>query len=226
MARGRRGGAGNPVLMVVVIVLTIVAVIAPIALIIGYGYYRYKFNGIKKFLANSVSDFWLDDEEKKIFKETNKKLALAEKNIAKANDKGIKAGISLNVDGSFSARSNLGKEIRSALEQYQPEREQLSDLLDEITTEPINRWKEFNIYAQRAFACFWAFSCWSIAFAVTVIVNYAKQKPINEAVTQGVYVAAAVAIISFFIFYFAGRKKGNSYSPSPPVVSLENVGSY
>ena len=227
MARGRKGGV-NSVLTVVVIVVTIVALIAPIALVVGYVYYRYKLKSIKNGLVNSVSDFWLDDEEKKVFKETNKKLALAEKNIAKAKDKGTKSGILLNVDGTFSARSNLGKEIRSVLAQYQPERDQLSDFLDEIANEPINRWNKFNICAQRSFACFWAFICWIVTFAVTLIVNYTKLTPKNdaEAVTQGIYVAAGIAIVSFFIFYFAGRKKGNTYSPSPPVVSLGNVNFY
>ncbi|MFZ4439529.1 MAG: hypothetical protein ACOYOS_13955 [Syntrophales bacterium] len=226
MARRRRGSAGNPILMVVMVILTIVAVIIPIVLIAGYGYYRFKFSGVKKFLSNSVSDFWLDDDEKKTFHETNKQLILTQKYITKATDKGMKAGISLNMDGSFSARSNIGKEVRSIIEQNQPIRDQLSDLLDEIANGPINRWNEFNTYTQRAFTFFWTFCCWTIAFAITVIVNYAKQKLLNEAATQGLFVAAGVALISFFIFSFVSRNKGSAYSPKPPVVSLENVDSY
>lgn len=222
----RRRTAGNPVLMVVVVVLTIIAVIAPVALLIGCAYYRYKLKGVTKLLTNSISDFWLDDDEKRSFQETNKKLIFAEKNIAKATDKGNKAGISLNVDGSFSARSTTGKEVRAVIEQNQPLVEQFSDQLDDMATEPVNRWKEFNVYAQRYFACLWGFNCWTISFIATTVAGLIKDKPLNDALAQGVYVAAAVGIVSFGICYLAGNKKGNTYTPEPPVVSLENINSY
>jgi len=226
MARGRKGGGGNIILMIVMVVLLVVAAITPIILIVGYIYYLFKLNGVKKYLSNSVSDFWLDDEEKKLFLDHTKNLALADKTIEKAKNKGIKAGVSLNMDGSFSARSNIGKEIRSTLEQYEPIRAQLSCELEEIVMTPESRWNCFNTYAQRAFAFFWAFCCWAITFAVTVIVNLSQQKTFTDTFPQVALIAAGVAILSFFILYFAARNRGNAYSPKPPNVSLENINSY
>lgn len=53
------------------------------------------------------------------FKETCSALENDLANLESANKKGREAGIAVNKDGNFSARSNLGKELRSIIDHFE-----------------------------------------------------------------------------------------------------------
>lgn len=222
MSRGRRT-VGNPILMVVLIVLTIVAIAIPFVLVGGYFYYRHKLNDIRQYLVNSISDFWLDDDDKKLFKASMKKLAQANKNIEKAVDHGTKSGLSLNKDGSFSARSNIGKEVRATIDQNQPVAEEMAGIVDDLTNTPVERWIEFDMYAKRVHAFLKAQYAWGAGFAVTLVVCLIKGMGIQDSAVAGVYGAAVLSIITLAFLWFFSKEEAHSYTPKPPLVTLENL---
>lgn len=225
MSRGRRG-VGNPILMVVAIVISVIAIALPLVLIGGYFYYRHKLNDIKQYLENTISDFWLDDDEKKIFKASIKKLSQANKNIEKAVDYGTKSGISLNKDGSFSARSNIGKEVRATIDQNQPIAEEMAGIVDDLTNTPVERWIEFDMYAKRMHAFLKAQYAWVVGFTATMVFCLIKGMGVHDSAVASIYGSAVLSIITLAFLWFFSKEGADNYTPKPPLVTAQNIDSY
>lgn len=249
MARKKKNdsaAAGLGLIIAIVLILTVL--LTPIVLFFGYLYNRLKFNEIKKKLNRSVSYFWLDDVEKKQFKHDLKELSGVIDVIEQANQKGEKAGISKNQDGSWSARSNLGKEIRGTLERYEPLKEDLVSVLIELQSLPIKRWEQFNLYGKRANSFLMAFYVWigSVVWYAIVLgrynvreallpyyvlaTNFFKEEGTRIKLTgedlKMFAVATLISIVTYFIGGLVFKRRGEKFSPVPPEVTLENVDSY
>ena len=120
MTKKKKNDSGGMIFFIIFIALIIIAIATPLVLLIGYVYNTIRFRYTKKRISGNMSDFWLGKQEKDEFKEKAVMLNKVTDIINEANQKGLKAGISQNKDGSFSARSNIGKEIRNTLEKYEP----------------------------------------------------------------------------------------------------------
>lgn len=248
MAKKKKDDEGGIIILIVIAVLILIALATPIVLIIGYIYNKVKALEIKKRISGTMSDFWLNKSEKDEFKEKMNQFIQVDDIIEKANEKGTKAGISRNKDGSFSARSNLGKEIRATLEKYEPIKSSLSNNLYELQNLPLSRWEEFNGYIKNEKSFMWSLILWCtallyyyirlgkqsileifipyLALATNFFRDEANQLLIVDGDIQMVAVATIIAILTYFIFRMIFKKSGSKYSPHPEKVSLENIDSY
>jgi cell division protein FtsL len=128
MARKKKDN-GSIFLVVIIVILVLIAIATPIVLLAGYIYKNFKSSKVKSTLEGNESDFWLNDAEKNSFKTRFNEFSQVSQLIEDANQKGENEGVSRNQDGQFSARSKLGKEIRSVLETNIPKKEMLGDFL-------------------------------------------------------------------------------------------------
>jgi len=183
------------IVAVVVFTLIVVAIATPFVLVLGYLYNASMAESLREKLKElnktRISDFWLDDEEKKAYKEKLLEIEQKEKELEEINEliedtnrRGDEAGVSRNLDGSFSARSKLGKELRKALEKYESMKRdlerQLSNLrfwLGQLERTPQERWnsylkewKTFNEYLRKAEAFKWAVISYVITLVCSAIV--------------------------------------------------------
>ena len=237
MAKKKSENGGIGFLFIILIVL-----ITPIVLIIGYFYNSSKFNEIKKLLTGKMSDFWLDTDEKNDFKEKYAQLNEVKQIIQNANDEGVNAGLSLNKDGSFSARSNKGKEIRAILTKYQPMKISLTNYLVDMQYVPINRWTVYNNYLRNSISFRWAFISWIVSLIVSstivsgnvfyaywsLLSNIFNENKIKvaESDLNALIIVTGISIVIYFIFKFILKNVGEKYTPKPEVVTLNNVDSY
>jgi hypothetical protein len=248
MARKKKGDAGGIIFLLAIAVLILIALATPIVLIFGYMYNKVKAGEIKKRISGTMSDFWFNKSEKDEFKEKVNQLIQVNGIIEKANEKGTNAGITRNKDGSFSARSNLGKEIRATLEKYEPVKSSLGNYLYDLQNLPLSRWEEFNGYIKNAKSFMWSLILWCaallyyfitlgkqsiskifipyLALATNFFRDEANQLPIVDGDIQMVAVATIIAILTYFIFRMIFNDSGSKYSPRPEKVSLENIDSY
>jgi hypothetical protein len=228
------------------LILLVLPIVVPIVLIIGYMYNKVKAS--QKRISGTMSDFWLNKSEKDAFKEKSKQLIQANSIIEKANIRGSIAGISRNTDGSFSARSNLGKEIRTTLEEYEPVYRSLSNDLNYLQHRPISKWEEFETYIKNAKLFMWSLIAWCAALlyyflilgkqsisetfipylgiATNIFRDEANQLLIVDGDIQMVAVTTIIAILVYFILRKVFEYSELKFSPCPEKVSLENIDSY
>lgn len=195
-----------------------------------------------------MSDFWLDENEKEDFKEKASQLIRVNDIIEHANQKGESAGISRNKDGSFSARSSVGKEIKATLEKYELIRIALSEDLHTLQYLPTSRWDGFNKYVINEKSLIWSFFSWAAVLLIyfmtlskqavsEIFVPYlalatnffradSSKLPISNGDIQMVAVATVITILTYFIFRLIFKNSGSKYSPRPELVTLENVDSF
>ena len=248
MARKKKNDSGGSIAIIAILMLIVIAWATPIVMLVGYLYNRIKAGKIRRQLSGEKSDFWLSDQEKEHFKEKLNQLAEVDKVLEEANQRGMEAGISRNKDGSFSAHSNLGKEIKATLKKYEPMKYEISVLLHELQMLPIHRWDAFNKLMKRAKSFIWAFCCWAMVLAYYAITlekqsflevfkpylalatNFFRDDSNRISMVSGdiqmIAVATIVAAVSYFAFGLLFKNAGAKYSPIPDKVTLENIDTY
>lgn len=247
MAQKKKGDAGG-LILVLFVVFVLIALATPVVLILGFLYFNSLVAEETKRLKNSPSDFWLTDEEKSEFKKKVSQLSEVTTALREANQKGASEGVSKNQDGSFSARSKLGKELRQIIERADPMKATLAQQLDALQLLPQSRWAAFNKNVARGRACLIALLCWIVAliyYAVkfnkvsisSIFISYwglatnwfretGTKIPMADGDMQMIAIATCVAIVSYFLGTLIFKNKGAKYSPIPPKVTLENINTY
>lgn len=237
MARRRKQDEALIGLFIMIAIIAIIIVVAsicvPIILAGGYVYYRVKRQKQFGRLNGSLSDFWLTNTERSTFTQLATTLLQSQQAIDAANERGAQAGLDRNLDGRFSARSNLGKEIRNIEEhneaiitRYWGDYEYYRDL-------PKSRWLEFRetFARERAFLaslCAWAVS--AILLVGGAFFLHSSGGTLSEDGTMMLYVTAVLcALISLGVFLAYRSHAGKAarrITPMPQEVTLDNVNSY
>jgi len=251
MARRKKDKKDNAVgiaLLIVFAVLILIAIATPIIIISGYAYNFIKGNSIKKYLRGDISDFWLNSSEKINFKKKVNNFYKVNKIIDDANKKGEDEGISRNQDGSFSARSNLGKELKNIIARHEPIQQSLREEIQQLQLLPYARWSEFNSYIKNADACILSLLAWGgtlyyyyiylgkqtisdiympyLAIATNLFRDQSDKIKMIDGDIEMISVATVVAIISYFAFCLIFKNHGVKYTPIPEQVTLKNIDSY
>lgn len=248
MARKKKNDTTGVVLLIIIMTLIVVALATPVVIIIGYLYNKTKEVEIRKKITGTMADFWLEDNEKRDFKEKAYQLSKVEKIIQQANDNGEESGISRNQDGTFSARSKLGKELKETINKNEAIKSNIVGYLIELQNLPISRWKRFNNYVKNGKSFLLSIFSW-----ITILMYYSitlGKKTISEAIMpyqalatnflrdkenripmvdgdlKMVAIATSAAIVSYFLFRFIFSNAANKYSPKPEIVTLENIDKY
>lgn len=164
--RGRKNDADGNIVAILLVAVVLVIIITPIALFLGSLYFGLKLKNYKNILKGNLSDFWLDGDEKKEFKEISTVLTDANNAISDAKTTGRIKKVSINKDGSFSARSNLGKELRAIIEENEMIIGRYGDSFLDLVNLPQSRWKNFRNTFVGARSSFYGLFIWIILAAV------------------------------------------------------------
>lgn len=239
-------------LVAIVIVLVIAMVALPFVLFFGTIIYAFRFSSSKRKLNNDLGDFWLSQEDRTDFKRKFSALQECTNLIEDAERRGNEAGISRNMDGSFSARSNLGKEIRQIFSKYKPAKQKLTAQLNQLQHVPLERWKQFNSKAS-----YYKAFCIGLPTWVCVVGYYVYLGISNETIgaqlgeifgsvlvaipSLGLWLLSygdldlppeqlqmsampfLASVLVFFITKAMYSNYGAKFSPKPPLVTLKNI---
>lgn len=121
-----------------------IAIGIPLFLLLSIPYYLVGMNKIKVEVKKSISDYWLSREEKEELKSLYQAWLNAkeeenriEDEIKKLHDYADEQGVSKNIDGSYSRRSEVGKSIINSLTNLENE-------LDLAKDYSLMCWKEYK----------------------------------------------------------------------------------
>ena len=244
------GDAVSLVLVVITVVFTMLLAIAPVFLLVGWLYYRLKFRALSKNLSGDYSDFWLSPGQQEEFTETYSDLSRVTSQVDTARQQGASAGISVNKDGSFSARSKLGKELRQTIEALGPQVRLLTTKHYRLRDMPKDKWTSMVEAIKRVKSFEWAMLFWVNGFVISM---YFMLKNIGfnindlglsgksfDMISQtiqssengwlyligGLASAAFLGGVGFLGGGWRGAKNGSGLSPEPPEVTPENCFQY
>lgn len=248
MARKKNNDGDAIVVGVLLLVAFLFLLATPLILLITYLYNVMKTEDIRKNLKGTVSDFWLSSSEKRDFKQTYGDASKTRRLIDQANTKGDQTGISRNKDGTFSARSKLGKELKAFINHHEPILDRLEDALHTLETLPGTRWDRYNNYLRNANSSLLALCVWTgllLYHAITepgrsilqvfrpywaVATNFfrseAGQLPLTDADLKWLAIATVTCIASWFLFRLVLDAPAASHTPKPPAVTMGNVDGY
>jgi len=230
MARRKKSKDGNTWTVLLLLVIVLLAYITPAVLLIGWFFNQIKIRKTKSALKGNYSDFWLDNEEKQTFVTLGNELLHAIQKVKEAEHVAIANKISRNKDGSFSARSKIGKEVRAVIEHYQPVVHSKKSVFFAMSSKPQQQWRAFSNRLGNANSFKYAFYMWLLSFIVAV--SYLKIfKSINVYQQHDMltYVLTGSAVVSAIVYFVCKAKpqvQAEKYTPYPPEVTLENVNSY
>lgn len=244
---GKKKNDGGVFLGVLLVVAIIVAVLTPFALLYVYFSNKLKYNEVKDTLTGTESDFWVNDEEKNEFLTDLDSLRQANSHIENANDKAREHNIAVNKDGSFSARSKVGKQVNEVLNKYEPIARGLNDDLYFLQNLPKSRWNEFNEAYKKSQSALRSFYFWAVviiyytislgkdsfwggmqaywSFATNIFTD--DNTPLMDGDIEMITVATILAIASYFLqIHFFNKEPASKLTPIPPEVTLNNIDLY
>jgi len=204
----------------------------PIYLLYGCFRYSFKLKGISPAINGNESDFWLTSAEKSKFKNISSKLLEAIEKVQNAESLGLDSNISRNMDGRFSARSKLGREIRNIIDQLTPQIDQWSQTYRELSNLPRLRWAKFAFTLSRAKSFQYGLGGWILLILVSVgFRNQLSQMSFLQETPDLLYlVISLIGAIGGTFCYMFGKVHGKNIvgkvSPCPPEVALNNVDCY
>lgn len=132
-----------------------IAIGIPLFLLLSIPYYLVGMNKIKVEVKKSISDYWLSREEKEELKSLYQAWLNAkeeenriEDKIKKLHDYADEQGVSKNIDGSYSRRSEVGKSIINSLTNLENELDLAKDYslmcweeYKDLASTPYYKWK-------------------------------------------------------------------------------------
>lgn len=245
------GGILYLAIIVLVYVAMIIAAIVPVMFIFGFLTNYGKVEQDKKNIVGEPSDFWLSDEEKKEFEDVYSDYSRVEDIITSANNKAIKANISKNKDGQFSARSKIGKEVRAVFERYGATFAELTSNFDAIRYLPLQRWlafdkaiKKYKAYSYAVISYILITICYGFYLGksslsamyepyskilnnlVSVFTDKYEEIPMDSGEVAIITVASIGSIVVFLSVYKLLPGQATAFSPIPPIVSPRNLNDF
>lgn len=246
MGKKNKGSNAGCLLLIIFIVSII---FTPILLFLGTIISFLQLQSIAKRLAGTLSDFWLNDVEQAQYENYINKIAGINSNIDTLVNEGNNAGISKNNDGSFSRRSNLGKEIQGKLEELNELKNKLEPNVNTLAKLPLKRWNTLNAKARMYKSCFTGLIAWVLSLSA-MSVYYDKSGIVEAikpyyAICHNIFsdmdhriqlqdgdisitlINTAVGILTFICCYFIiYTNAGAKYSPMPCGVNPNNYDKY
>ncbi|MDO4433035.1 MAG: hypothetical protein Q4B82_00435 [Alysiella sp.] len=220
MARKKKNDDG--VVGGILLIVLIVAIIAtPILLAWGY------FSAKEKLDSADENDFWLNEAEQDEFVQLLKKQQHFQKNIHSAHQLAQQHQVKTNKDGSYSQRSNVGKQVVATLGQYEPLLFQTNHELEKLVTLPQQRWEKVNAAAKNFSACKWGGIAWIGSFIILSIWAYlqpstsSQEASISGSLFSGAFGAAIFSGVVYGITYWL-NKGITEFISYPPKVTIQN----
>lgn len=242
MARRKKDDNGSVFLLIFFAILIVLIIATPLVLIGGYFFYKRKLKNEYSSLNGDESDFWLSHVEQGDYIQLAHTLSHAYTAIDDAKLKGRNEGVSQNQDGQFSARSNLGKELRNIIGSNERTIENNKDNYNYLRFLPQSRWEEFSNTVIRTQSFLIGFYSWLTAGIIFIFIysnsflsgveTFIKLPVLamDGALTGGDWKmllgTTAIAIASYFIKSFLSQGIPKELSPIPSEVTPDNYNKY
>lgn len=243
--KGNDDGTGCFVIagiVILLILLPLIPIIFGVITIINW----FKLRKKKKIYPNkTASDFWLNEEEKKHFKEMSENIPIAFRNVMNAKNAGEEENISKNQNGSFSNRSNRGKEINSIINENQSYLDSNMWRINLLETQPINDWQNMRKIYANFIASSYTILIWFFAFYITFSQYFKKPLlSLSEIYSHYVYgtttyislkdewqnkllivlgITAVITLIGYFLMKYIGKYMFANKYPKPQKVTKYNI---
>jgi hypothetical protein len=231
------------IVLLVIAILFLAVVMTPIVLVVGFLIYFFKYLSYRKKINGTMSDFWLNEKEKEEFKFLYESIESANQIINESNSIADSQGISRNMDGSISARSKKGKELKYTIEENETLIYNLSGQYYALKYLPYKNWEKFS----QAFTRRNSFVIGLIVYILTALtmisVSYESfilglDSFINFPATmfsgglsesgdgKVMLIVILLTVISYFIGTLIFKGISKRKSPVPAEVDSENVDKY
>ncbi len=193
-------------------------------------------------LKGDLSDFWLTSPEKQAFWQASAQMVDATERLDALEAEADRRGLSRNMDGTVSRRSNVGKELAAA-EVRAEEALQAYKVLEVL---PLARWSELNKSYRRRNGFLFGAITW-MGVATLLPVGYGQEPLVaslesfwnllntilsdhvdfgsTEAHTTFLWLAPICSIAAFFLGRQFPSEPAAKVSPKPELVTVENVDS-
>ncbi|WP_019037705.1 hypothetical protein [Psychroflexus tropicus] len=230
----------------IILIVVMIALLPLVPIILGFItlIHYFKFRRFRKKYKN-ISDFWLESEEKDEFLRFQKNITIADNNINHAKLKGERLNITKNKDGSFSSRSNAGKEINATIREA---KNYLSNNFNDFKNYkylPINRWNKMRNSYSKYFAISYSIIIWFITF-ILLFNSYFVEQYTNffyflgdidlsyflttkQGFKEILIVLAITAGITLLGYYILSKISDFAFSkkyPKPEIVTADNINDY
>lgn len=215
-------------------------ILAFITLIHWFKFRRFR----KKYPNKSISDFWLDSDEKEEFLRLQKNIIIADNNIDHANLKGERLSVTKNKDGSFSNRSNAGKEINATIREAKNYLRNNFDDFKNYKYLPLKRWDKMRNSYSKYFSISYSIIIWFITF-ILLFNAYFKEQYTNyyyflvnkdlsyfftkQGFKEILIVLAITAGVTLLGYYILSKISDSVFSkkyPKPEKVTADNINDY
>nr|WP_106702124.1 hypothetical protein [Ottowia oryzae]AVO33561.1 hypothetical protein C6570_04305 [Ottowia oryzae] len=209
MARRKKNGDEGSIWLVIAVVTLL---LVPIALAIGRIYFGRKVGNTCARLEGGENCFALSEDESIELKYKKAELHRITNLLRAAMQRGADASLAVNKDGSFSARSNLGKSIRALVGKYEPLQASLASDVDELGELPLARWESFRSAVRQQGACEWGLWAWAVAFVG--FYGYGWTRTEGPTVWGSLLFAGLLAALAYVVGYFAWAQKARQLVPA------------
>lgn len=208
------------------------ATILPLFLLFRYLQQRYLAYKLQKDYNLAEYGWWLTADERDSFKEScaseyarltrhRREYGDLEKLIEIEDERASAASISINDDGTYSRKSNLGKEIRNTLDELYASKRQLDLNLHEISCrQPIEFWDELNDLLRKQDVAFVALLGW-VCGAFFFYSAHQQGAPFD--IWLYLFVPALCAGVGAAVAALFSRNPAVRYMPKPVAITIENV---
>lgn len=216
----------------IIIGILILLAIVPIYLLISYLVSAYKNEEIIKTLKGNLSDFWLNDDEKRefLFQSVQYSNALYAINFVKQNAHTYIRN--QKTDSKDGQNIRLGLEIKNFIDQTEALKEESELAFKTISVKPHERWEEFSDKIMYQKAQGYSFLFWVAFYFVGIGISsylrstgYMPFDSINPLVLA-IFISSLATIICFIVCMGVFIKAGGKYSPEPPCVDSSNIHNY
>ena len=222
----------------------------PIAILIVYIYCSIKARKISISGDKECSDYWIDAENKYRFVSLNIEADILRSQLNSYNRKkdnihkfAEENNISKNLDGRYSRRSNLGKEVVSKLDYIEGKIQEITDEIKEnswklstIRNSPKDKWlsdflklQEKDMYCRYKISSMISFILWIASFGVCYIYFSNMKYQESKIFSYSAIISAAIAAIFYGLLYLFHKNKNKKFSmksSEPPEVTLDNYNQY
>ncbi|MFV8783160.1 hypothetical protein ACNKU7_12105 [Microbulbifer sp. SA54] len=236
--------------LLIILVAAVIAVVLLTPVVLVAGFVRNQFRALKyrRRFVNEHGRVWLNEREKEAFLKWVEDLRRAELEIDEAVEKGEREGVSRNVDGTFSARSKLGKELRSIMDRCMPLRQELFDNLERLQKLPQTRWNKLNRYTGKAHAFAFGLLAWCgamgyyiieqgrqigadllnvyWAFATNILREDRHDLPLSGYDIEMLLVSTTAAVVAYWLGRLLFFRAARRYAPRPQLVTAKNIASF
>jgi len=150
------------------LVFFVAVTITPVVMLAGFLCFKACALIFKKKISADISQYWLSEKEKLLFKEEVSEMDELHKLRSHLQKMGNHAGIGRNLDGNFDERNRLGKWLNENIGILNRAKQSLLYGSQVDPSRPRNKWKsdheKFNSYNIKASGFWWGLVFWIVAF--------------------------------------------------------------